>query len=75
MSDLLRLNSRLINFSAFWRLDGDLMRCRKCGRSIIASRQGEAMVHEDGCEAGLMKYPWHQLFEILKNEDKQGGEE
>lgn len=70
MSDLLRLNSRLINFSVFWKLDGDLMRCRKCSRSIIASRRGEPMKHKDGCEARLMEYPWHQLFEILKNENR-----
>ena len=51
-------------FSEWWQLDGDLMRCTKCGRAIVASREDEAMVHRAGCpNSGT--HPWRVLKSII----------
>jgi len=44
-----------------WILDGDLCRCRECGRSIIRSRKEEALIHKSGCKNKIFTYPWHSL--------------
>ena len=39
-------NERLLRLSATWRLDGDWMECRECRRSLVASRDGEPLLHK-----------------------------
>jgi len=36
-----RSNVLLTEFSRVWSLDGDLLKCRSCGRALIASRADE----------------------------------
>lgn len=48
-----------------WELDGDLMRCRECGRALIASRDGEKMRHRSGCKRAKRGDPWQELRRIL----------
>lgn len=54
-------NERLRHFAKLWRLNGDLMMCRACGRSLIASRDGEALQHRAGCPNETHVDPWVDL--------------
>lgn len=57
------VNQRLHEWSRAWRLDGDLVRCRECGRGIIYSRRDEALVHSSECKQ-VMAYPWELLISL-----------
>lgn len=59
-------NCLLIEFGKDWRLDGDLLRCRKCKRAIIFSRNNEAMVHKAGCSNSHLEFPWHELSNLIQ---------
>jgi len=48
-----------------WKWDGDLMICRKCGRGLIASRDGEALQHRSDCDNRSGHHPWVELRAAL----------
>lgn len=58
-------NQALLALSAVWVLDGDLMRCRSCHRSLIASRESESLRHAVTCRFGDRIHPWQELREAL----------
>lgn len=58
-------NAELLDLSRVWELDGDLMRCRVCKRSLVASRDGEEMRHRPGCKNEHILHPWRALRAAL----------
>jgi hypothetical protein len=56
----------LRSMSRVWNLDGDLMTCRVCKRSLIASRDGEELNHASGCKNAAHGHPWADLRSALK---------
>lgn len=58
-------NKALIELSRVWLLDGDWMKCRKCRRALVASRDGELLLHTNGCKYGDRVHPWAELREAL----------
>lgn len=69
-----RINGNLRNFYHFWKLNGDILRCRKCNRGIVASRWDEDMIHADGCEARLQVRPWDQLRRMIPTQNTKDQE-
>lgn len=61
------VNKFLNRFYEQYAADGDLLRCRKCGNCIVASRMYELFEHKGNCEHAGEHNPWLQLFIILKN--------
>ena len=62
-------NKMLISFATRWRLNGDLLECRSCGRSLIASRDGEPMLHRAGCKGS--SHPGRALRSALSLTDSK----
>ncbi len=59
-------NQKLREFSRDWELSGDLLRCKACERSQIASRQDEDFVHRSDCSIRRIGgRPWTVLQSIL----------
>ncbi len=57
-----RNNTALLELSKVWELDGDWMKCRSCGRSLVASRDGEPLHHQpEGCRNSKHVHPWSDL--------------
>lgn len=54
-------DSDLRDLASVWELDGDLMRCRECGRALIASRDGETLHHHAECKHRDRGHPWAEL--------------
>ncbi|MBS9758479.1 hypothetical protein JR044_31280 [Pseudomonas aeruginosa] len=63
-----RLDGGLIEHARQWEVDGDLIRCRTCGRGHLASKAGELFVHADGCAArsDFARNPWRDLADLLR---------
>jgi len=59
------INSALRTLANVWEMDGDLMRCRGCGRALIASLDGEALHHSAECKHKERGHPWTELRNIL----------
>ena len=60
------MNNALCDFGRRWSMDGDYLRCVKCGRGCVASRIGEEYRHADECKArNVETHPWRTLMEIL----------
>lgn len=59
------INSALRKLADVWELDGDLMRCRGCGRALIASRGGEQLHHSAECKHSERGHPWAELRNLL----------
>ena len=60
----------LMELSGVWKWDGDLMTCRDCRRSLIASRNGEAMHHRAGCTHSDRQHPWQELRAALQQGER-----
>lgn len=58
-------NDRLIEFARRWRLDGDLLTCVACKRSLIASRDAEWMGHASSCRFANQQHPWAELRALI----------
>ena len=58
-------NAALLSLSRKWKLQGDWMVCRECGRVLVASRDGEALIHKSGCKNQNFQHPWTDLRSIL----------
>lgn len=58
-------NVALIAMSRVWSWSGDLMTCRNCDRSLIASRDGEELLHRSGCKYEKRQHPWQELRGVL----------
>lgn len=49
-----------------WKFNADLMTCRECGYSVIASRLHQTAYHAAGCKSEGAQNPWLQLANILQ---------
>lgn len=58
-------NEMLTALHKFWKWEADWMTCRACNRHLIASRDGEPFLHEDGCKNSGLLHPWRSLRLIL----------
>lgn len=58
-------NKLLADLSRYWAWDGDLMRCKHCGRGLIASRDGEPLAHESTCPNATLQHPWAGLRALI----------
>lgn len=58
-------NNKLMRLAEVWVLDGDLMRCRECGRALIASRDGQPLRHKMDCSRSSEEHPWQLLRDAL----------
>jgi len=58
-------NDALNAMAKYWKHDGDWMTCNCCRRSLIASRDGEELAHNDGCKYRDQQHPWTQLRELI----------
>lgn len=61
-------NSEALNrFSAGWKLNGDLIECRKCRRSQHVSWVHEDFKHRAGCrsEGKVCADPWKTLGALI----------
>lgn len=58
-------NDALTALHRIWRHEADWMICQGCKHPIIASRDGEELVHRDGCRYAAEQHPWSQLRTIL----------
>lgn len=58
-------NRSLIALNKIWEWNGDWMKCRDCGRALVASRDGEALRHRPGCSNSTHNHPWSDLRHIL----------
>lgn len=56
-----QLSDSIMAWSSAWILDGDLCRCRKCGRGIIISRMAEPIQHASDCPQSHLIAPWQDL--------------
>ena len=54
-------NDALLAVAKVWTLNGDWMTCRKCRKNLIASRDGEPLLHKTGCANGSRQHPWSEL--------------
>ena len=61
-------NLALMALGAVFVLDGDLMRCRSCGRSLIASRDGEELRHAASCKHIRRTHPWKLLRAAISDD-------
>lgn len=63
-----RLDGGLTEHARQWEVDGDLIRCRACGRGHLASKAGESFVHAADCasRSDFARHPWHDLAELLR---------
>lgn len=67
-------NELLRDFCRDWELDGDLLTCRACRRSQVASRQNEDFVHRHDCSIRRIGgRPWSLLVGILMQPPSAGG--
>lgn len=56
----------LRDFGRAWKLDGDLLVCRSCGRALHVSRAGERLHHAGDCTKDKMAgHPWSALQFIV----------
>jgi hypothetical protein len=62
-----RNNTALLALSKIWKLDGDWMQCRACKAVLIASRDGEPMIHKDRCKHAAHEHPWADLRNAIAN--------
>lgn len=58
-------NDALTALHRIWHHEADWMICQGCNCPIIASRDGEELVHKDGCKYANEHHPWSQLRVIL----------
>lgn len=64
-----RLDGGLTEHARRWEIDGDLIRCRACGRGHLASKAGESFVHAADCPArsDFARNPWRDLADLLRD--------
>lgn len=60
-------NETLRLLSTVWVWDGDWMKCRKCKKALVASRDGEELVHARGCRNSGHVHPWADLRRAIQN--------
>lgn len=58
-------NATMKELGRVWKWDADLMTCRGCNRSLIASRDGEPLAHYSLCMHYERKHPWRELREAV----------
>lgn len=58
-------NKKLLTLAKFWRLNGDWMQCTACDRGLVASRDGEALIHKPMCKNSRHVHPWVELREAI----------
>lgn len=63
---------KLMALAGRFELDGDLMRCRACGRGIHISRDREDMIHAYGCRNETYERPWELLAGAISQEGTNG---
>lgn len=63
-------NEALTALFKLWAWEADWMTCKACKRPLIASRDGEPLRHEQGCENAEHKHPWADLRTAMGPEDK-----
>jgi hypothetical protein len=58
----------LFELYAMYKWDADIMRCRRCGRGIVASRIHEVFIHAHGClndgRLGAIN-PWDAMRRLI----------
>lgn len=58
------IGKRLLEFGMKWSVDGDVIRCRECGRGMGYYNRHEALNHQADCKT-YYGYPWALLENLL----------
>lgn len=58
------IGHRLMEFGRQWQVDGDVIRCRECGRGMGFTNRREALNHRADCKT-YYGYPWALLENLL----------
>lgn len=64
------VNAALCLLSRIWKWNGDSMTCTGCNSSLIASRDGEEINHNEGCKHAGEQHPWRRLRDIVCSEER-----
>lgn len=59
-----QLSKQLIGFADSFRVDADVMECRKCKARYHLSHAQHDMRHRDGCGEGELR-PWQVYSELI----------
>jgi hypothetical protein len=61
-------DAQWLQLSKVWKWDGDWMQCRHCKRALVASRDGEKIIHKLGCRNVEHDHPWQELRALITAE-------